>query len=374
MPLTYYWLQNCAAIFFATNSTLTVTNPGPAQVGAYRALIYNGFYTVLSEPAFLEFGPDSQAVTSDKFEDLIADITPPPPSLQSDGRPRKSTFTSVSAGIPGTQIFNNFGASTQPGEPLIAGVVGGASRWFTLRPNTNGTLIIDTIGSDIDTLLGVFRGPSIFSLTNIVSDNNSAPDGIRSRVVFPALKNVDYFIAVDGVGGQQGNIAMNWKLGFNPAVTTSLTNQYVTRGNGVTFLSNIGGSAPLYYQWLSNGVAILNATNASLVLSNVQPANAASYSLSVSNLFGTTNTAAATLTVRDQMVLSSTNAPPISGGQIQFRVLNIIGMNKVVLEGSTNLVNWVPIKTNNTPPGNFLDLADPILGTRPYRFYRTKEQ
>lgn len=371
--LTYYWLQNCAAIFFATNSTLTVANPGPAQAGAYRVLINNGFFTVLSEPAYLEFGPDIQAVSSDKFEDLIADI-PAPSLLQSDGKPRKSGYTSVSAGIPGTQIFNNFGATTQPGEPLIAGVAGGSSRWFTLRPATNGTMIIDTIGSDIDTLLGVYRGPSLFNLTNIVSDNNGAPDGIRSRVVFSALKNVDYYIAIDGVNGQQGNIAMNWKLGFNPAITASLTNQYVTRGNGVTFLSGVSGSAPLYYQWLSNGVAILNATNSSLTLSNVQPANAAGYSLSISNVFGATNTAAATLTVREQMMFSPTNPPSISAGQIQFRVLNILGMNKVVLEASTNLVNWVPIKTNTTPPGNFLDLSDPVLGIRPYRFYRTKEQ
>ena len=55
--------------------------------------------------------------------------------------------------------------------------------------------------------------------------------------------------------------------------------------------------APLSYQWLFNGVPVSAGTNATLVLTNIQPADAGGYSVRLANSFGEVTSAAAFLTV-----------------------------------------------------------------------------
>jgi hypothetical protein len=51
--------------------------------------------------------------------------------------------------------------------------------------------------------------------------------------------------------------------------------------------------------------------------------------------------------------------------------LQLSGMpgKSYVLEASTNLVNWVPLSTNQAP-STVLNLTDPSISGFPYRFYR----
>ena len=375
-PVTYQWFLNrCEILVGETNATLNITNVTLASVGLYSVRVANDTtdQPVESLPGRLELGPDPTQFSQDKFQDLFD----PSGSSGSPGlsglTPKKSAYTSVSSGVLGTQVLNNFGSSTQSGEPLNCGAVGGASRWFTLRPTTNGTLIVDTIGSDIDTLLAAYRGPSLFTLTNIACDDNSAPDGIRSRIQISVTKNVDYYIAVDGVGGAQGNISMNWLLGNSPAITLSPTNRVVTKGNTNAFVASASGSPVPVLQWGFNGGALTAATNGTLVLSNVQPANAGGYFLVASNAFGSVTSIVATLTVREPMQLSGTNFLGVANNQFVFRILNVTNMPKLVVEASTNLTAWSPIATN-TPAKDFFDFTNSIPINVPYRFYRSKEQ
>lgn len=57
------------------------------------------------------------------------------------------------------------------------------------------------------------------------------------------------------------------------------------------------GASPLSYQWRRNGVDLPGATSASLTLSNVQPAEAGSYSVVVSNPFGSLTSEVVAVTV-----------------------------------------------------------------------------
>ena len=61
-----------------------------------------------------------------------------------------------------------------------------------------------------------------------------------------------------------------------------------------------------------------------------------------------------------------------SGGQFGFRVAGPAAP-WVVVEGSTNLVNWIPILTNNTFSG-VLSFTDPQSGGFSERFYRAPSQ
>jgi len=82
-----------------------------------------------------------------------------------------------------------------------------------------------------------------------------------------------------------------------PFITSQPTNQTVTVNNPVTFTVTAGGTPPLNYQWSFNGTNIFGATNSSLTLDNVSPAQAGNYSVLVTNFFGAVTSSNAVLTV-----------------------------------------------------------------------------
>ena len=87
-----------------------------------------------------------------------------------------------------------------------------------------------------------------------------------------------------------------------PSIALQPVNQAAALGNSVMFNVGVAGTAPLGYQWKFNNSPIstaanATATNATLVLTNVQPANAGNYSVLVSNPFGSTNSSNALLTL-----------------------------------------------------------------------------
>jgi hypothetical protein len=112
----------------------------------------------------------------------------------------------------------------------------------------------------------------------------------------------------------------------------------------------------LSYQWIVNGNAITNATNATLTLANVQLTDAGNYVVQVSNPAGTTNSLAATLTVvlppvitqqpQSQTVLSYNSAsftvsasgtPPVSY-QWRKNGINLVDGGNISGSTTTNLI------------------------------------
>jgi uncharacterized repeat protein (TIGR01451 family) len=87
-----------------------------------------------------------------------------------------------------------------------------------------------------------------------------------------------------------------------PTITSQPTNEAAVQGATAMFSVGATSTEPLNYQWRlnqSNILAAVNATatNATLVLTNVQAAGAGSYSVVVANQLGTTNSSNAMLTV-----------------------------------------------------------------------------
>ena len=97
-----------------------------------------------------------------------------------------------------------------------------------------------------------------------------------------------------------------------PACLTQQPQSITTNvGATVTFAGGAGGTAPVSFQWQFDGTNISGATDESLVLTNAQPANAGSYTLVVSNPYGTNTSASAALTfISALQVVSGTVAGP----------------------------------------------------------------
>jgi hypothetical protein len=119
-----------------------------------------------------------------------------------------------------TATGTNLGASKESGEPNHGGNVGGASIWYGWTAPQTDTVTIDTCGSAINTLLGVYTGSAVNNLT-AVADNDDVC-GIGSAVTFAASAGTTYWIAVDGfkhpslTSPSQGSFGLHLNVGPPP--------------------------------------------------------------------------------------------------------------------------------------------------------------
>jgi serine protease len=109
---------------------------------------------------------------------------------------------------------SNAAASKQSGEPNHAGNAGGASIWYRWTPTDSGKVTIDTAGSSFDTLLAVYTGSAVGSLSLVASNDDVGGGLLTSRLNFHANAGTTYRIAVDGFNGVKGSI--NLRLDQSP--------------------------------------------------------------------------------------------------------------------------------------------------------------
>ncbi len=118
---------------------------------------------------------------------------------------------SLGGGLPvNWQFASNRFATEQTEEPEFPGATGGSSVWFKWTAPRSGTVSVDTCGSSIDTLLAVYTGARIEALTEVAGNDDAAGNcSPQSKVIFSAVANTTYRIAVDGKGGAQGPLELH---------------------------------------------------------------------------------------------------------------------------------------------------------------------
>ncbi len=104
-----------------------------------------------------------------------------------------------------------------------------------------------------------------------------------------------------------------------PLVLKQPANVTTFAGNPISFAPSIAGSLPMTYQWTFNGANLPGATNATLSFF-AYPFNAGTYSLLLSNSFGTNMTTSAALMVKEVAAwgagTNNTGTPPKNGQSI----------------------------------------------------------
>ena len=127
-----------------------------------------------------------------------------------EAQPANDSFanrTTVTLAAP-TVTGSNVGATKEPGEPTPTGKVGGKSVWWSWVAPASGLVKINTYGSSFDTLLGVYTGSLVSSLT-LVAANDDGGQGNTSLVSFNSVAGTEYQIAVDGLNATSGSIVLN---------------------------------------------------------------------------------------------------------------------------------------------------------------------
>jgi hypothetical protein len=136
-----------------------------------------------------------------------------PCSIPSGTPPANDSFDSPAPLDFATTDGSNIAATKQSGEPSHGGDDGGASVWYEWTPDSTLDVRIDTCGSSIDTLLGVYTGDNVDSLAPVANNDDApsmcGPGTMQSGVTFTAQSGTTYRIAVDGYGGTTGVFALH---------------------------------------------------------------------------------------------------------------------------------------------------------------------
>jgi hypothetical protein len=202
----------------------------------------------------------------------------------------------VPGALPTSVSGSNVGATTEPGEPVHSfESPAGHSVWFSWQAEQSGWVTVGTCGSDFGTLLGVFRGASIFGLERVAAAKEG-PQGASCApagqvVTFNAVAGSTYAIAVDGnlspmsPPQKEGTIALQIAATPSPgndafASAQTVSSESLEGGTffrvdvpGFNWLATtepgepaLGAGASVWYSWTApaSGQAKVTAATASL--------------------------------------------------------------------------------------------------------------
>jgi hypothetical protein len=128
--------------------------------------------------------------------------------------------------------------------------------------------------------------PSATGSSYTIPNSVLAPNGIYKVAVYNQCGTV---ISSDLVVGPTA--------GIPPSIATQPSTLIITEGSSITLSVVATGTAPLTYQWKKNGADILGATSSSYVQSGSITTDSGSYTVVVTNAYGTVTSNTATVTV-----------------------------------------------------------------------------
>lgn len=190
---------------------------------------------------------------------LLLVTAAPTPALAAPVNDNFSAARSLASAASGAVTGSNVDATKETGEPDHAGNPGGHSVWFSWTAPADGNAFFTTIESSFDTLLAVYTGVAVNSLTPVAANDDDPLFGAQSTVSFAVSSGVTYMLAVDGFAGKIGHIRLSW--GRSPANDNFVDAQTVTGATGTTTGTLRGataepgepgtffGLATIWYSW-----------------------------------------------------------------------------------------------------------------------------
>jgi hypothetical protein len=150
----------------------------------------------------------------------------------------------VISGVTGSVTGSNLGATKEAGEPNHAEFFGGASVWYSWTAPSSGMVVFDTHQSDFDTLLAVYSGNAVNSLTPIAGNDDDG-ESRQSRITFSAVAGTIYKIAVDGYNANTGTIQLHWVMSVPFPLPNGAVVGIQAMANGRFVVAENAGNSPL---------------------------------------------------------------------------------------------------------------------------------
>jgi hypothetical protein len=299
LPFYSQWQLNGNGIPGATNSfsagtvtiSYTITNARSFNSGDYQVVVANAVASEES-PIFdvaVGYATNAPVTTNDNFASSLL-INP------------------LVSGVSGS----NSSSSIPPadGPSFIAGKPAAGFLWYNWTASFSGVISLTTRGSSFDTLLGVYTGNTLASLTSVAEDDDSG-GFFTSLVTFNCVQGTSYQIAVAGNRGATGSVLLQLspgpadgfpgpENGYSiggpvPVITQQPVSQIVHAGDKITLSVTANGATA--YQWYFTNVPVAGGTASTLVISNLLPNAVGNYYVQVSNAVGAVQSAIATIEI-----------------------------------------------------------------------------
>jgi len=167
-------------------------------------------------------------------------------SVPTPVRPANDSWSTAStaSGSSWTVSGSNVDGTSEVGEPSHAGSAPAKSVWWVWTAPNSGSCTIETTGSAFDTVLAVYQGGSVGSLTSVASNDNSSTTVTTSRVLFSASADQTYRIAVDGKSGASGAITLKGALSVAGPANDKFSSAVVQSGSSFSVTgSNVGATS-----------------------------------------------------------------------------------------------------------------------------------
>ncbi|MGA2174129.1 MAG: immunoglobulin domain-containing protein [Verrucomicrobiota bacterium] len=149
----------------------------------------------------------------------------------------------------------------------------------------------------------LWNGATIFGATNMGAGPWTQLQFLVTATSAASILQLGYADESSDLGLDDVSVSNVTISAAPPAIVNPPASQSAGSGSAAVFTVTAAGTVPLGYQWeingatLNNGGNVAGATTATLTLSNVSAASDATYSVVVSNAYGTTVSSGATLTV-----------------------------------------------------------------------------
>ncbi len=233
----------------------------------------------------------------------------------------------------------------------------------------------DALSVNYSTVAGIASSPADFTATNGLLTWTNGEYGVKTFNV--AINNdadteadETFTVILTNIVGGVGGLFTNQTIQIldnesAPRIASHPASLLVAEENNAVFAVSAFSALPISYQWRSNGVNIVNATNSSFSLFNVVSNNAANYSVRVSNSVNFLDSSNAVLTViasptrRDASFVAS----PAFNGAVT--AIYPLGDGRVMVGGSFTQprTRIALLNANGTVDGSFTNTATSVGGS-----------
>ena len=338
---TYQWRRNNSPLPGQTLPTLTLLGVTVDQAGSYTVVVANSAATVIIAAATLTVLPGSVAPTiqAQPISRLVAVGGSAAFSVSASGNPAPTyqwhkdavpiggatgasySLNAVSSSDAGTYSVvasNSAGSVTSGNAALTVNEPPAIATQPASRSTTSGTSLTLSVlatgsapltyqwkkaGISLPGETGAALAISVVKLTDAGSYTVTLSNNVGSITSAPAIVTVA-------------------AAPFAPIVQTQPTSQTVPSGGIFTLSVGALGDPSPTYQWRKDTQALAGATASSLTVTDVTPAHAGSFTVTVTNSLGSQTSAAAlvTVTVPPAIVTQPASQSAIEGTQAAFAV------------------------------------------------------
>jgi hypothetical protein len=278
-----------------TNATFTVVNTGNPTLSYQWYEITGGVTNTLVDGANASGSTNSGSLTSS----LTIENAQP-----ADNGNYFVVITNTYGSASSTPVALTISAAAVP--PVITGPTN-----QTVIAGQNAAISTSVSGSPTPTLQWQFLGTNISDGPTGNGDSYSGTTTSTltvSNAQYPASQGQYSLIATNTAGAVTNSMTLT--VIVPPVITSQPTNLVVTNTQSAAFSVAASGVPAPGYQWNKGGVPITiganpTATNATLSIASAQPSDIGTYSVTVSNAAGFTNSANVTLTVNSTMTTTA---------------------------------------------------------------------